>query len=257
MARRLLFLTRMWSENAALPLRLERATSCAESSDPPSSPVPSLLARERLWRFGAERVTDAELVAIILGSGMRGRSVWSVAAEVLRVAGGLGALSRASPQELVLTSGIGTCRAVRTVAAFELGRRALLEGSHEPSVHGPEDVVRLLRPKLAGLAQECFFVLGLGARNQLLAEVPIARGTLQTVEVHPREVFRPLIRMSAAAAILVHNHPSGDPTPSAQDIELTERLIEVGSLVGIPVIDHVIIAGARHRSLTEWIGAVP
>lgn len=229
--------------------------SSSSTESAPAEGMAPLLARERLWHHGAERVSDEELVAVVLGTGMRGKSVWEVASEVMRNAGGLPALSRASPQELTSISGIGACRALRVVAAFELGRRALAGGEPSPRLLGPEDVARLMSPRLAGLAQECFFVLGINARNQLLAEVPVARGTLLTVEVHPREVFRPLIRMAAAAAILVHNHPSGDPTPSAHDLEVTSRLRAVGELVGIPVIDHLVIAGARYRSITEWVGA--
>lgn len=238
------------------PIRPEPPHEVAESFPlaPESSPG-QLLARERLWQFGADRVSDEELVGILLGTGMRGRPVWNVATDVVRSAGGLPALSRATPQELIHTSGIGACRAVRVVAAFELGRRALFERQLPPQLRGPEDVARLMVPRMAGLAQECFFVIGINARNQLLAEFPIARGTLSAVEVHPREVFRPLIRISAAAAILAHNHPSGDPTPSGEDLDLTRRLREVGDLVGIPIIDHIVVAGARYRSITEWVGA--
>jgi DNA repair protein RadC len=217
--------------------------------------LPSPLARERLWKFGAQRVTDEELVAILLGTGMRGRPVWDVATDVVRAAGGLSALSRASPQEIIHTAGIGECRAVRVVAAFELGRRALFDAPSPQRVHGPEDVARLLMPRLAGTVQECFHVIAIDSRNQVIADLEIARGSLAGVEVHPREVFRPLIRLAAAAAIVAHNHPSGDPTPSGEDLELTRRLREVGELVGIPVLDHVIVAGTRYRSVNEWVGA--
>jgi DNA repair protein RadC len=217
-------------------------------------PSPPLLARERLWQFGSDRVSDDELVAILLGTGMRGRSVWEVAADVMRNAGGLSALSRATPQELIHTSGMGACRAVRVVAAFELGRRALFQQAHAQPIRGPEDIARMLMRRFSGMAQECFIVIGVDVRNQLVAEVEVARGTLVAVEVHPREVFRPLIRMSAAGAIVAHNHPSGDPTPSSEDLELTRRLREVGEMIGIPIIDHVVVAGSRFRSINEWVG---
>ncbi|MEZ4363873.1 MAG: DNA repair protein RadC [Kofleriaceae bacterium] len=217
--------------------------------------LPPLLARERLWQFGTERVSDEELVAILLGTGMRGRSVWSVASDVVRRAGGLPALSRATPQELIHTSGVGSCRAVRVVAAFELGRRALFDQPETKRLAGPEDVARLMMPVVAGLAQESFFVIAVDSRNQVIDQLEVARGTLRTVEVHPREIFRPLIRVAAAAVILVHNHPSGDPTPSTEDLELTRRLRDVGDLVGIPVIDHVVVAGSRYRSIIEWAGS--
>jgi DNA repair protein RadC len=214
------------------------------------------MARERLWQHGVERISDDELVALILGTGMRGKPVWTLASDVVRSAGGLGALSRATPQELVLTSGIGACRAVRLVAAFELGRRALAGQSEARQIRSPEELARLLVPRFAGMVQESFYVIGLDTRNQVVADLEVARGTLCSVEVHPREVFRPLIRASAAAAVLAHNHPSGDPTPSDIDWELTHRLRAVGEMVGIPVIDHVVIAGARYRSLIEWGGSV-
>ncbi len=213
-----------------------------------------MLARERLWNFGTERVSDEELVGIVLGTGMRGRSVWSVAGDVVRSAGGLPALSRATPQELIHTAGIGTCRAVRVVAAFELGRRALFEQRKAQRICAPEDVARLLMPRLAGATQERFYVIGLDSRNQLIAEAEVARGALAEVLVYPREVFRPLIRMAASTAILAHNHPSGDPTPSGADLELTRRLREVGEVVGIPLMDHIVIAGHRYRSINEWAG---
>lgn len=213
-----------------------------------------VLARERLWQHGADRVSDEELVGILLGTGMRGRSVWNVASDVVRSAGGLPALSRATPQELIHTAGIGECRAVRMVAAFELGRRAMFEKSLVERLQAPEDVARLLMPRVAGSTQERFFVLGLDVRNQLVDMVEVARGALNEVAMYPREVFRPLIRMAAATAVIAHNHPSGDPTPSHEDLALTLRLRAVGDVVGIPVMDHIVIGGSRYRSILEWAG---
>ena len=111
-----------------------------------------------------------------------------------------------------------------------------------------------VRARLAGVPQELFLALAVDARNGLIDEVEVARGHLTSVEVHPREVFRPLIRAAAAAAVVVHNHPSGDPTPSSEDLVLTRRLRAVGELVGIPILDHVIVAGDQFRSIAEWMG---
>jgi DNA repair protein RadC len=210
--------------------------------------------RERLWQRGADRLTDAELLAIVLGTGVRGRSALEVAAALVEAAGGLTALGRASPAELAVAHGVGAAQAARLAAGFELGRRALEAAPARPILGEAADVLRLLRPRVVGLAQEVFFAIGIDARNGIIGEVEVARGLLTGVEVHPREVFRPLIRMAAAGAVVAHNHPSGDPTPSAEDIALTRRLRAVGELVGIPIVDHVVIAGDRYRSIAEWLG---
>ena len=117
-----------------------------------------------------------------------------------------------------------------------------------------DDIFRICEPRVAGLAQEVFIVIGMDIRNGLLDVVEVARGSVHGVQVHPREVFRPLIRMAAAAAVVVHNHPSGDPTPSLDDLELTRRLIAVGELLGIPLIDHVVIGDREYRSVKEHLG---
>jgi DNA repair protein RadC len=207
---------------------------------PPRSEAP----RERLWRSGTTTLGDDDLLAILVGS----RS------PVLESTGGLLAASRASPRELVHVAGLGRAGAARLAAAFELGRRAIDAEQHRPTVGRPEDVHAVVKTRLAGLQQEVFLALGVDIRNGLLDVVEVARGTVNDVEVHPREVFRPLIRMAAAGAVLVHNHPSGDPTPSPHDVELTRRLRVVGDVLGIPVIDHVVIGGASYRSIGEFLG---
>jgi DNA repair protein RadC len=211
--------------------------------------------RERLWARGAAAVSDEELLAILVGSGVRGRPAIEVAHEVLRRGGGVATLSRASPRELAQVVGIGTSRASQVVAAFELGRRAIERATRRTTLSRAADVHRRLAPRLAGLQQEVFIVIGIDVRNRVLDEVEVARGSVAGVEVHPREVFRPLIRMAAAAAVLVHNHPSGDPSPSHEDLELTRRLREVGQLLGLPVIDHVVIGDQGFRSVAEYLGA--
>ena len=210
--------------------------------------------RERLWRTGTDALGDEDLLSILLGTGVHRRPVRVVAAELVRAAGGVATLSRASPRELAQIHGVGTARAARVAAAFELGRRAVHAVQHRETVGRAEDVFRIVSPQLAGLAQEVFIAIGVDIRNGLLDVVEVARGSVAGVEVHPREVFRPLVRMAAAGAVLVHNHPSGDATPSPEDVDLTRRLREVGRVLGIPVIDHVVVADRSFRSIAEWMG---
>lgn len=211
--------------------------------------------RERLWNRGPNAIGDEELLAILLGTGVRKHSAREVAAELVKSNGGVIAVSRATPRELAQVVGIGAARATRIAAAFELGRRAIEAEQRRETVSRPEDVFRVVGPRLAGLQQEVFLALGLDVRNGLLDVVEVARGSVHGVEVHPREVFRPLIRMAAAGAVLVHNHPSGNPTPSPDDVELTHRMRSVGELLGIPIVDHVVIGDRAFMSIAEWIGA--
>lgn len=211
--------------------------------------------RERLWRRGPNAIGDEELLAILLGTGVRKHTAREVAAALVKANGGVIAVSRATPRELAQVVGIGAARATRIAAAFELGRRAVEAEQRRETVAHPEDVFRVVGPRLAGLQQEVFLALGLDIRNGLLDVVEVARGTVHGVEVHPREVFRPLIRMAAAGAVLVHNHPSGNPTPSSDDVELTNRMRSVGELLGIPIVDHVVIGDHTFTSIAEWIGA--
>lgn len=214
----------------------------------PSEPSPRReRPRERLWTRGAGVLGDDELLAILV----RTRPV---ATTVLEATGGLVAASRASPRELAHVDGLGRAGAARLAAAFELGRRAV-DAQHQRRIVGSaEDVHAVVKARLAGIQQEVFLALGVDIRNGLLDVVEVARGTVNGVEVHPREVFRPLIRMAAAGAVLVHNHPSGDPTPSSHDVELTRRLRVAGDVLGIPVIDHVVIGDASFRSIVDWLG---
>lgn len=209
--------------------------------------------RDRVFRRGTTQLGDSELLAMVLGSGNQVSPAATAAAHQLtRNIGNVAEISRAAPRELVPL--VGTARAARVAAAFELGRRAVSLRSHRATIGSAEDVFRLAAPRMHGLAQELFLVVGLDIRNGLLDVMEIARGTAIGVEVHPREVFRPLIRMAAAGGVLAHNHPSGDPTPSSEDLELTRRMREVGLLLGIPVIDHVVIAQNGYRSIMEWAG---
>lgn len=210
--------------------------------------------RERLWNRGTQALGDEELLAILLGTGVRAHSARSVAADLVTTCGGVIAIARASPRELAQVVGVGPERATRIAAAFELGRRAVEMVQHREQLGQAEDVFRVVGPRLAGLQQEVFLSIGLDIRNGLLDVVEVARGTVHGVEVHPREVFRPLIRMAAAGAVVVHNHPSGDPTPSHEDVALTSRLREAGDLIGIPIVDHVVISDGGFVSIAEWVG---
>ena len=211
--------------------------------------------RERFLAAGAPGVSTDELVALILGTGARGRSAVQVARELLAEVGGVVGLSRAAPRELQAVAGIGAARAARLAAAFHLGRRASEARERGTPVTSAHDVYRRLRDRLAGLSQEVFLVLALDCRNGVLDEIEVARGSLTAVAVHPREVFRPLIRQAAAAAVVVHNHPSGDPTPSVEDVMLTRRLRSIGELIGIPLVDHVVIGDTSYASIAELLGA--
>lgn len=210
--------------------------------------------RERLWQRGVQQIGDEELLAIVLGTGIRAHPVGEIAAELVRSTGGVVAASRATPRELAQVAGVGTAQATRIAAAFELGRRAVEAEQRREVLVQPAQVYKFLSARLGGLAQEVFVVVGLDVRNGLLDVVEVARGALYCVEVHPREVFRPLLRMAAAGGIVIHNHPSGDPTPSPHDIALTRRLQAVGELVGITIIDHLVFGNHGYTSIAEWMG---
>jgi DNA repair protein RadC len=213
---------------------------------------PDTRPRERLAARGAEHLTDSELLAVVLGAGTRGSSALDVAAAVLRGVDGPSGLLRATPAELSGFAGIGPVRASFILAALELGRRAIASRPERGQrVAGASEVWTYFRSRLAPLSIEEFWALGLDVRHRVQTEHCLARGSLTGVEIHPRDVFRPLIRQAAAAVIFVHNHPSGDPAPSRADVELTARLREVGDLCGIPVLDHVVVGWEGYASLAE------
>ena len=213
---------------------------------------PDTRPRERLAARGAEQLTDGELLAIVLGAGTRGAGALDVAGALLRRCGGLAGLTQASARELCAQSGVGPARAMLVQAALELGRRAVAaRPARGQRLAGASDVWTYFRARLAALRVEEFWAVSLDVRHRVQSETCLARGSLTGVEVHPRDVFRPLIRNAAAAVIFCHNHPSGDPTPSRQDLELTGRLREVGELCGIPVLDHVVVGWDGYASLAE------
>lgn len=206
--------------------------------------------RERLWRLGAGALTAPELLAILLGTGDREHGALAAAVRLLEAAdGGLRRLAARPPGELLRAPGVGPAKAARLLAAFEIASRLIREDRPSaPRITEPEDVARLVGPRLRDLQVEEFHLLALDTRSRVLRDVLITRGLLDSSLVHPREVFRAAIAEAAAGIILVHNHPSGDPTPSAEDRAVTRQLVAAGQLLDLPVHDHVIVAGDRFVS---------
>ena len=208
--------------------------------------------REKLQRVGQGALGDNELLAIVLGHGVPRTGALELANAVLHAAGGLHGLARASADELRRVPGIGAARAAQLIAAVELGRRTLLRGRRERvQVASAMDAGRLLVPQFGTKPVEHFGVLLLDTRHQVMRVCLVSIGTLDTSIVHPREVFREATIAGAAAIILFHNHPSGDPRPSGDDVALTLRLMQAGELMGIAVIDHLILVERGFHSLRE------
>jgi DNA repair protein RadC len=208
--------------------------------------------RERLEWLGPEALRDDELLALLLRTGDRGRGAERLAAEVLDRHGGLRGLARAAAAELRATPGIGPAKGATLAAALELGRRLATRRLRPgDAVRTPRDVYRHFHARLRDAPHERFLVVLLDGRHRVLREVTTSQGTLTASLVHPREVFRSALREGAAALVLVHNHPSGDPTPSREDRDVTRRLVRAGELLGVPVLDHVVVAERGYVSLRE------
>ena len=208
--------------------------------------------REKLLRAGAATLSDAELVAVVLGSGVRGRDALAVATELLGASGGAEGLAALPPARLTRAPGVGSSRAARLVAAIELGRRVVAgPRAPRPRVASPAAAAEYLLPRLGRLREEHFGVLLLDTRHRLIRAVVVSVGSLDASLVHPREVFRAATEHSAAAIVLFHNHPSGDPAPSAEDLTLTRRLVQAGELMGIGVVDHVVLGDGCWHSVRE------
>ena len=208
--------------------------------------------RERLVELGPEALADAELLAIQLGSGVRGKSAIEVAREMLAAYGSLADVAGREVAELTKQSGVGPAKAARLVAAFELTRRlrARVPGARV-TLSGPAEVYAAYGPLMEDLKREVFRIALLDAQNGLLHDRVISQGTLSASLVHPRDVFKPAILESAASVILLHNHPSGDPTPSREDIRLTRQLVECARLLDLRIHDHLVIGRGRFVSLAE------
>ena len=208
--------------------------------------------REKLQRHGVAALGDNELLALVIGSGSRRGGALAVANEVLAAHGGVHALARCSADVLARTKGIGRARAAQIVAAIELGRRTLATAAAErPRVTSARDAAQLLLPRFGSHGVEQFGIILLDTRHRVLRTAVIASGTTNTSVVEPREVFREAALGGASAIVAFHNHPSGDPTPSPDDVALTRRLAAAGVLMGIDLVDHIIVGGQRYCSLKE------
>ena len=201
--------------------------------------------RERLIECGAQALSPAELVAILVRTGLRGTNALDIGKQLVCKFGSLGAMARASVDDLRSVRGIGRDKAVTLVAAFTLGSKIAEELQREsPVLDNPEAIAGLLREQNRLMQVETFQILLLNTRRRLIRVEQVSQGTLDTILVHPREVFQSAIAARAAAIVMVHNHPSGDPTPSEADIKVTRDLIRAGQLIKIEVLDHVILGRA-------------
>ncbi len=208
--------------------------------------------RERLEHYGAGALSSAELLAIILRVGTKDENVIRLAQRLLTTYGGLAGLSQAPYSELVTIKGLGQAKTTQLKAAFELGRRLLVAAPHErPIVKTPADAANLLMVEMGMLEQEHLRAVILDSKNHVLKVHTVYIGSLNTAVVRVGELFREAIRLNAAAMIVAHNHPSGDPTPSSEDVYVTRSIVEAGKLLNIDVLDHLVICQSRWVSLKE------
>ncbi|GLI54260.1 RadC family protein [Thermodesulfovibrio yellowstonii] len=207
--------------------------------------------RERLIKHGTESLSDAQLLAIVLRTGSNGKTVIDTAIELLQRFGGLRGLEDASISDLKNFKGLGIAKIAQIKASFELGKRALSEKVQEQIFNSAEIVYNYFFPKLNGLKKEVFITLLVDTKLRLLRGVKVSEGTLNQSLIHPREIFKEAVKESAYALILIHNHPSGDPTPSEQDIEITKKLKKASEILEIPILDHVIIGSGKYFSMKE------
>jgi DNA repair protein RadC len=208
--------------------------------------------RERLLQDGPQHLTETELLGILLGKGTRKKTAVDLARELLDRYESLQKLFSRSPSELTTVKGIGSAKAAILSAAFELVRRIQSrKDADRPLFKRSSDVAGHYLPLMRDLRKEVFKVLLLNRANRFIREVSISEGTLEASIVHPRDVFREALLEPAAGIILIHNHPSGNPTPSEEDLRITKQLVEAGRLLGIKVYDHIILAGESYRSLAD------
>ncbi len=208
--------------------------------------------RERLAELGAQALSNAELIAILLRVGVRGENAVQLGNRLLLELGGLHGLHRASFVAVCAQHGIGAAKAAQLKAAIELGRRlALQEPEERPAIHSPGDAAELVRYEMGALEQEHLRVILLDTRNRVISIERIYVGSLNSSTVRVGELFRPAIQRSAASLIVIHNHPSGDPTPSPEDVALTRAVVQSGKLLDIDVLDHLVIGHNRWVSLKE------
>jgi DNA repair protein RadC len=208
--------------------------------------------REKLERHGVAGLGDNELLAVVLGSGSRSRDVLDLANALIEQAGGLHGLTRVDAAELRRIAGVGRARAAQVLAAIELGRRTLIRTAEDrPRLGTPRQLAAYLLPQFGARRVEQFGIVMLDTKHRMIRITIVSVGSLDTTVVHPREVFREAAAVSAAAIVLFHNHPSGDPTPSEDDLLLTSRMVNAGEVMGIDVLDHLILADQRYYSIVE------
>ena len=216
--------------------------------DMPASEQP----RERLQLLGPAALSDAELLAILLRTGVAGRTVLDVARDLLIAHGGIRGLLRANFSELAQARGVGPAKAAQVKAALELGRRLLLaEPEERLQVRSPDDVAALLMVEMGPLDQEQLRIILLDTRHQVIRQVVVYQGNVSTSLVRVGELFREAVRENCAAVIAVHNHPSGDPTPSPEDVAVTQEIVAAGRLLAIEVLDHIVVGRQRYVSMRE------
>ncbi len=208
--------------------------------------------RERLAGLGPQALSNAELIAILLRVGVAGENAVQVGQRLLQEFGGLRGLHRAPFAELCRQHGIGEAKAAQIKAAIELGRRLTLESPEErAAINSPADAAALVQYEMSGLEQEHLRVLLLDTRNHVLEVAEIYRGSVNSSQIHIGEIFKPAIRRGASALIVIHNHPSGNPTPSPDDVAVTRAMVQAGKLLDIDVLDHLVIGHGKYVSLKE------
>jgi DNA repair protein RadC len=213
-------------------------------------PIKQDMPRERMEKYGAGVLSNSDLIAILLGCGSKKENVMMLASKILKHHN-INALSQLSVPELTSILGIGEAKACKIVACFELGRRlASFTPQEKIKINSSKDIEKIFLPKMSHLKKEHFKVIHLNTRKQIIKEKTIFIGCLDSSIVHPREIFKSAINQGAAAIIIMHNHPSGDPTPSTQDLEITSQIINSGKIIGIEVLDHIII-GKKIHSIRE------
>lgn len=228
------------------------ASNAASTSVELSLAPPTERPREALLAGGLEGATDHELLALVLGAGPREQRALRVARELLDDACGIEGLARVSPRRLARAPGLGVAKALRVVAALELGRRASERASLPKAVlSGAHDVARHFSVRLGGLVHEEMWVLSLDGRNRLRAQRRAAKGGLHGCSVSARDLLRIALEDGASGFVIVHNHPSGDPAPSLEDVTMTHVVAAAAAVVGVPLLDHVIVTASRHASLAE------
>lgn len=206
--------------------------------------------REKLLTHGPSVLSNAELLAIILNTGVKGVNVVTIATRLLADLGGLPGLARAEVEDLCRARGLGSAKATKLMAALELGRRAAVAQPEErPRVKAPEDIYALAGSDMGALPQEQLRIVLLDTRNRVLRVTTLYQGSVNSAQVRIAEVFRQAVRANATAIALLHNHPSGDPTPSSPDVKLTTDVVAAGALLNIEVLDHLIVGGTQFRSL--------